>query len=83
MIEGREFTANDTEEVGGVAVIDRAVAVKNWPGSGPLGARLRMLGRDFEVVGAVADVKHNTLDDPPTATVYAPFPQVAPASRFL
>jgi putative ABC transport system permease protein len=80
LIEGREFTEHDTEDVAGVAVVDQAMAAKNWPGRSPIGSHLRMLGRDYEVVGVVGDVKHNSLDDLPTATVYAPFPQVAPAS---
>jgi predicted permease len=84
LIEGREFTGHDTEDVAGVAVVDQAMAIRNWPGKSPLGAHFRMLGREYEVVGLVRDVKHNTLDDPPTATVYAPFPQVAPpALSFL
>jgi predicted permease len=80
LIEGSEFTNHDKEDVAGVAVVDQACVNKNWPGRSPLGQHFRMLGRDFEVVGVVGDVKHNTLDDVPTATVYAPFSQVAPAS---
>src|SRR5262249_32671198 len=80
LIEGREFTEHDTEDVAGVAVVDQAMATKNWPGRSPLGSHFRMLGRDFEVVGVAGDVKHAALDDEPTSTVYAPFPQVAPGS---
>jgi ABC-type antimicrobial peptide transport system permease subunit len=43
-----------------------------------------MENRDFEIVGVVGDIKHNTLDEEPAQTVYAPFPQVtSPALPFL
>jgi putative ABC transport system permease protein len=80
LIDGREFTEHDTEDAPGVAVVDLALAKKNWPDRTPLGQHFRMLGHDYEVIGVVGDVKHNTLDDPPTATIYAPFPQVAPSA---
>ena len=76
MVEGREFTEHDTESSAGVAVVDRDLAKKYWPGKSPLGQHLRLQGAEYEIVGVAGDVKHNTLNEPPTATLYGPFPQV-------
>ncbi len=76
MIAGREFTAFDNDAVAGVAVVDLAMVNKCWPGRSPLGQHFNMLGKDYEVVGVSGNVKHNNLEEDPTATVYAPFLQV-------
>jgi predicted permease len=82
--EGREFTDRDTETAPGVAVVDRTFASRYWPNQSPLGRHFRMEDREFEIVGVVGDVKHNTLEEEPTQTVYAPFSQVtSPGLPFL
>ena len=78
VIEGREFTEHDSENSEGVAVVDRTLAKKYWPDRSPLGSHFRLQGKQYEVVGVVGDIKHNTLDEPPTATVYGPYSQVTP-----
>ena len=80
VVEGREFTERDTENSAGVAVVDQALAKKYWPGRSPLGQHFKLQGREYEVAGVVGDVKHNSLNDEPTATVYAPFSQVNAAA---
>src|SRR5262249_9790970 len=59
--------------------VDQAAVQRAWSGRSPLGQQFRMFGRDYTVVGVVGNIKHNTLDETPTPTVYAPFPQVPPA----
>lgn len=62
-----------------VTVVSASLAARAWPGQNPLGQRFR-LGVNpatplYEIVGVVADVRNNALDQPPTSTAYVPFPQ--------
>ncbi len=76
VVEGREFTERDIENSAGVAVVDQTLVKKYWPGRSPLGQHFKLQGHEYEVVGVVGDVKHSSLNEEPTATVYAPFSQV-------
>jgi putative ABC transport system permease protein len=86
LVEGREFTEGDHERAAGVAVIDETLARRHWPGASPLGAHLlldygtREKPRDFEIVGVAGNVKHVGLNEEPTATLYAPLPQIPPSA---
>ena len=66
LVHGRSFTEHD--DAGGplVAIIDEGTARKYWPGSDPLGRRVRF-GRDATkpwttIVGVVKDMKSDGLD---------------------
>lgn len=81
IVAGREFTERDRAGAPWVAVVDRALARRYWGDEDPIGAHLRIddganRPRDLEVVGVVGDVKHDGLDEDPTATLYAPLRQV-------
>ncbi|SPE40220.1 conserved membrane hypothetical protein [Candidatus Sulfopaludibacter sp. SbA3] len=78
--EGREFTDRDVETARGAAVVDQALARKYWPNESPLGQHIRMDERDFEIVGVAGNVKHNSLNEDPAATLYAPIPQATPTA---
>ena len=54
---GREFTAQDAEGAPPVAIVNRALARRLWPGRDPLGQRLRIANESSgrEVVGLVND----------------------------
>src|SRR5439155_18459280 len=66
-----------------VAVIDRALAARYWPGEDPLGKRIRNLandawiypGRWLTVIGVVEAVRHDALIAEPRPTVYVNFRQ--------
>jgi len=80
LIEGRFFTELDTEKSPPVAIVDRRMVRRYWPGQSPLGKRLKMVGLDSTnewrtVVGVVADVKHVSFDSDSPEQIYAPFRQ--------
>ncbi len=79
IMEGREFSEHDTETSAGVAVVDQTLVKKYWPNRSPLGQHFQLQGRDFEVVGVAGNVKHDTLGEDPSPTLYAPFSQVVTA----
>ncbi len=64
LISGRYFTPADTRESVPVAVIDRKLAERDFPGQNPIGKRLMGLGghAGFEIVGVVEPVKHYGLE---------------------
>jgi predicted permease len=83
---GRFFTAFDDAHAPPVAIINRALAAKYWPGQSPIGKEIAVedlgLGRvkpptpEFRtVVGVVQDVKQETLDRPLLPVVYMPYHQ--------
>jgi len=83
VLRGRVFDERDEGPAGDVAVIDRALAERYWPGEDPLGKRIRNLANDswiypdrwLTVVGEVEAVRHNALTSEPRATVYVHYRQ--------
>lgn len=83
--EGRFFDARDTADSAAVAVIDRRVAERLWPGRPALGQQLVMNPDATEparltVVGVMDDLHLRSISASPRASVLRPFAQ-AP-SRF-
>jgi putative ABC transport system permease protein len=81
---GRVFNASDDGRAQAVMVISEAFAKRWFPNEDPIGKRVDFnWGTDgFQtVVGVVADVKHNGLDDPENPAVYVTYAQRAD-SRF-
>jgi predicted permease len=82
LLSGRGFTERDRAPSPDVAVINKALADRMWPGRNPIGSRLRiepgnrLLDHVVEVVGVVADVKQFGLDSRPTIDLYVPFAQM-------
>jgi putative ABC transport system permease protein len=81
---GRVFNASDDGKAQPVIVVSEAFAKRWFPNEDPIGKSVGF-NWDFEgfqtVVGVVADVKHNGLDDPETPAIYVTFAQ-RPESRF-
>jgi putative ABC transport system permease protein len=80
LAEGRFFTPLDNDQAQAVAIVDRGVAKRFWPGTSPIGKRLKMTGQDSAgewrtIVGVVADVKHVSFDADSPPHVYAPLAQ--------
>ena len=80
LAEGRFFTPLDNDKAQAVAIVDRGVAKRFWPGMSPIGKRLKMTGQDSAgewrtIVGVVGDVKHVSFDADSPPHVYAPLAQ--------
>jgi putative ABC transport system permease protein len=74
---GRFFEDNDNRDAPPVAVISEALAERHFSGRNPLGRRLEIHGRRWEIVGVAGDVKHAGLERSPQPTVYLPCYQAA------
>ncbi|HZJ55609.1 MAG TPA: ABC transporter permease, partial [Myxococcaceae bacterium] len=87
--EGRGFGPEDDASHPRVVVVDEALARAFWSGESPLGATLHVSftaepAADYRVIGVVANVKHESLDERPAGTLYAPLYQVpAPVVPYL
>jgi putative ABC transport system permease protein len=83
LLKGRAFTSTDTSEAPRVAVINETLAARVWPGDDPIGKRLKTGSNEVpdqwnpwcEVVGVVADVKLEGLEQDAPPQMYFPFPQ--------
>jgi predicted permease len=82
VITGRDFTDEDGRPGHTVAIVNQRFAEKYWPGTNPLGKRLRIVGDTeepwLEVVGLVPNIKQTDPDDQEIAPIlYVPFRQQA------
>jgi putative ABC transport system permease protein len=75
VVKGRVFTTKDTEHSAPVTVINESLARRIWPGEDPLGKRLKRGMISHEVVGVVADVKLNGVEQATPMQFYAPLAQ--------
>ena len=79
LIKGRVFDATDTATSRQVVLISQTAARQFWPGSEPIGSKVRFrltgMNYDAEVVGIVGDVRHEALDQPAAAEVFVPYSQ--------
>ncbi len=80
LLQGRAFTPQDGADTEPVVIIDRVLADRYWPGESPIGQRIYFGANQPEnmrtIVGVVAAVKHQGLDDPVRKeTIYYPFTQ--------
>ena len=80
LLKGRALTERDTASAPAVAIINETLA-RRFPGGDALGRRLRLgAGRTspnpwMEVVGIVADVRHQALDQVAREEMYLPYTQ--------
>ena len=78
IVNGREFTAQDTVGSPGVIVINQTMAHKFWPKENPVGKAIRFGGSDgprLVVVGVAGDVHHLGLDTPVRNQFFRPYTQ--------
>jgi predicted permease len=86
---GRFFTEQDTKEAMKVVVIDQNMARKYWPGSDPVGRRVKLGGPDdsetpwLTVVGVVDNVKHYALDTESRVALYLPQSQTPAGGMYM
>ncbi len=87
IIKGRSFTDQDKAGAPPVVIVNETLARKHWPGQDPIGKRFRFSGPIerapwMEVVGVIADVKHD-LNKPVTPEYYLPHAQDAWSAMVL
>ncbi|HJZ11740.1 MAG TPA: FtsX-like permease family protein, partial [Acidobacteriota bacterium] len=78
ILYGRDFTGADSATASSVAIINRAMAEKIWPGQIPVGKTLANVGPSSggaQIVGVVADVRYRNLRSQPAPTIYVPHAQ--------
>jgi putative ABC transport system permease protein len=80
LLSGRYFTPADTANAQLVAIVNHKLAEHCWPGSDPVGKRLRLGLQEpkipwLTVVGEVADVKEASPDVPSKQQYYSPLEQ--------
>jgi predicted permease len=78
LVEGRDFTLEDTKSSQRAVIVNQAFANRYWPQQEALGKRLSSdTTREwFTVVGVAHDTKTGTLTEKPTPFVYLPLYQV-------
>ena len=81
LLAGRDFAPNDTANSAKVVIINRTLAERYFASpQGSLGKRLTIWPDEKfprEIVGVVADSKHNTLDSPIEPQTFVPYAQEA------
>jgi putative ABC transport system permease protein len=81
VLAGREFTPADTAGAPDVALVNHAFASQYFPGRNPLGKVVTITGekpgerKPWQIVGLVADSKHESLGEGPTPVLYRPYKQ--------
>ena len=80
LLDGRDFTSADRTSSVPVAIVNRHLADRQWPGQSALGRRVRFADEWRTIVGVVADVPQATLVEPIEDEVYLPLAQRPPVS---
>ena len=77
LVRGRDFDARDAQSSVPVAIVNRTMAERRWPGQDPIGRRIKfgpvnVPGLWLTVVGVVGDVQETALDSRVEPEVYLP-----------
>jgi putative ABC transport system permease protein len=80
LLQGRDLAESDSADGVAVAVVNREMAERYWPGRDPVGERLRLGGIDseqpwLEVVGVVGNLATGDPDLPAAPIAYLPMSQ--------
>ncbi|MET0397620.1 MAG: ABC transporter permease [Longimicrobiaceae bacterium] len=75
LVAGRGFAATDRAGSPPVVVVNERLARRLWPGESPVGKRLRVEGKDREVVGMARDGKYEQPGEDPASFLYLPIGQ--------
>ena len=75
LLLGRDVAWSDREEAAPVVVLNAILAGRLFPGRSPIGQRVTLEGRAFEVVGIAGDTKFDSLRAAVRPTAYLPYRQ--------
>ena len=81
LLAGRDFTAADMTERGGVCVIDGTMATHYFRGRDPIGRTVVLDSEPFTIVGVVRDVEYSDVRARPVRRVYFPDASAQPMPR--
>jgi putative ABC transport system permease protein len=77
LLQGRNFDGSDLPDSPQVAIINKAMADKFWPGRDPLGRMIRRANdEDLMVVGVVSTAKIRSIGESLRPFIYRPYSQV-------
>ena len=80
LMSGRDFSDADAAASSPVAIVNRAMAERRWPGESPVGRRIFLPGpanvqAPITIVGVAANARQSDWTSAPTDEVYLPFAQ--------
>lgn len=75
LLAGRDFTDADNASAQPVAIVNRALADRYWPGQNAIGKRIQAAGAWRTVVGVAANGKYRRLTTEPAPLVLMPLDQ--------
>lgn len=77
VLQGRDFARTDVVDSQPVAIVNRAMAERFWPGQSALGKSVGVpiMPFDMTVVGVVSNIKHATMRETPGPEIYVPYTQ--------
>jgi predicted permease len=86
LLRGRWFDDRDTIDAPHVAIINQSLARDKWPGQDPLGRTIEFGNMDGDlrpltVIGVVGDAREDSLETPPSPTVYVNYRQRPQSTR--
>ena len=85
LLQGRDISANDTNDSAPVVVISKSMAKQFWGDESPIGRHLKLSffpDKDREIVGVVGDVKQDGLESSAgIASLYYPFSQTTASTN--
>jgi putative ABC transport system permease protein len=84
LLMGRDFSEADAADAPLVAIVNRAMADRFFPGQNPLDQSVQILGpKPRRIVGIVQNVRHRGLDSALDPEIYVPHPQQPLGGMFL
>ncbi len=85
LVEGRDFTSQDSKDSQRVVIVNQAFANRYWPMQEALGKQLSsdLTHEWFTVIGVARDSKVGTLTEKPTPFVFLPLSQVYRATMII
>ena len=76
LLAGRDFRAEDNETAPRVMIVNESFARRFFDSRNPVGRRVQIYGKPFQIVGMVKDSKYYNLSEAPQPYFYMSFDQV-------
>jgi putative ABC transport system permease protein len=86
LLRGRWFDDRDTMDAAHVALVSQSLAREKWPDQSPLGRTIEFGNMDGDlrpltIIGVVGDVREDSLEAPPSPTIYVNYRQRPQATQ--